>query len=122
MKIAWWGVAGAVAVLVSAGLFWGCGNEEGTGPAATPATPATPAVSASPEAPATATVEIAQKLCPVMGGPISEDVYVDYQGRRVYFCCPACPEKFKADPAKYLAIVDAQLKGQEPADGQQAEQ
>jgi RND family efflux transporter MFP subunit len=53
--------------------------------------------------------KVAQTTCPVMDGqPIKKDVYVDYQGQRIYFCCPDCPEKFKADPEKYLAKTEAQ--------------
>ena len=44
----------------------------------------------------------AQTKCPVMGGKINKEVYVDYQGSRIYFCCPACMDKFKADPEKHL--------------------
>jgi len=43
-----------------------------------------------------------QTTCPVMGNPINKSYYVDYQGKRVYFCCPLCPPKFKADPEKYM--------------------
>jgi len=50
----------------------------------------------------------AQKKCPVMGGPINKDIYVDYQGKRIYFCCPACPEEFKKDPDKYLKKLEAE--------------
>ncbi len=65
-----------------------------------------------PNAPAT----IAQKTCPVMrGNPINPEIFVDYEGRRIYFCCPMCPPKFKADPAKYLKIVDEDLKKAAPA-------
>ncbi|GEM_PF-454534 len=53
---------------------------------------------------------IAQKICPVMGDPINPKIYVDYNGRRVYFCCNACPSLFKKDPEKYLKIVDEQLQ------------
>ena len=42
-----------------------------------------------------------QTTCPVMGGKINKKYYEDYQGKRVYFCCPDCPKKFKANPAKY---------------------
>jgi YHS domain-containing protein len=49
---------------------------------------------------------IAQKKCPVLGNPIDPKVFIDYQGRRVYFCCPPCIDKFKAEPAKYLAKLD----------------
>ena len=43
-----------------------------------------------------------QTLCPVMGNPINKDVFVEYKGKKVYFCCPGCDEKFTADPEKYL--------------------
>jgi Cu(I)/Ag(I) efflux system membrane fusion protein len=43
-----------------------------------------------------------QTLCPVMGGEINRDVFTDYNGMRIYFCCPSCDAEFKADPEKYL--------------------
>jgi YHS domain-containing protein len=43
-----------------------------------------------------------QVACPVQGGKINKDLYVDYQGQRVYFCCPACIDIFKKDPEKFL--------------------
>jgi len=49
-----------------------------------------------------------QTVCPVMGGEIDKDLYVDHDGKRVYFCCPACVEPFKKDPATYLKkLADA---------------
>ena len=27
-----------------------------------------------------------QKICPVTGNPVNPQVYVDYQGNRIYFC------------------------------------
>jgi len=46
---------------------------------------------------------IVQTKCPVMGGDINNDIFVEYKGKKVYFCCPGCVEKFKADPEKYLS-------------------
>jgi YHS domain-containing protein len=43
-----------------------------------------------------------QVECPVMGGKIDKKVFKDYNGKRIYFCCEGCIEKFKADPEKYL--------------------
>lgn len=43
-----------------------------------------------------------QTTCPVMGGKIDKNVYLDYQGQRVYFCCTACKETFLKDPDKYF--------------------
>ena len=44
-----------------------------------------------------------QTTCPVMGGKINTKIYADHEGKRVYFCCEACPAQFKKDPKKYLA-------------------
>jgi YHS domain-containing protein len=48
---------------------------------------------------------ITQATCPVMGSPIDKSIYVDYKGKRVYFCCSMCPETFKQDPEKYLKVL-----------------
>jgi YHS domain-containing protein len=48
-----------------------------------------------------------QTTCPVSGEKLDEKtVYADYVGRRVYFCCKKCREKFNADPQKYLMKLD----------------
>lgn len=44
----------------------------------------------------------AQTVCPVMSGKTNPNLYADYQGQRVYFCCPGCVDAFKKDPGKYL--------------------
>ena len=49
-----------------------------------------------------------QTTCPVMGGAIDKTVYLDYQGKRLYFCCPACIPEFKKEPAKYLKKLEAE--------------
>jgi len=49
-----------------------------------------------------------QKTCPVMGGKINQDIYVDYEGKRVYFCCDACISTFKKDPAKYITKLEGE--------------
>jgi len=43
-----------------------------------------------------------QTVCPVLGGKIDNKVYVDYQGKRIYFCCLGCDAEFKKNPEKYL--------------------
>ena len=48
----------------------------------------------------------AQKKCPVMGGTINKDVYADYEGKRVFFCCESCISTFKKDPAKYVKKLE----------------
>ncbi|MEK7109947.1 MAG: YHS domain-containing protein, partial [Patescibacteria group bacterium] len=32
----------------------------------------------------------------------AKDVYTDFEGKRVYFCCPGCIEKFNAEPQKFI--------------------
>jgi YHS domain-containing protein len=61
----------------------------------------------------------AQVNCPVMGVPASKSIYVDYNGKRVYFCCNACVSAFKADPEKYmkkLADEGVQVEDAPPAE------
>jgi len=49
-----------------------------------------------------------QTSCPVMGGLINKSIYADYQGSRVYFCCPPCLREFKKDPEKYITKMKEQ--------------
>jgi YHS domain-containing protein len=44
-----------------------------------------------------------QTTCPVMGGAINKDVFVEYKGKRVYFCCKGCDKTFQANPERYIA-------------------
>lgn len=91
-----WGVL-AVAILTTLGqrssMAGCCGGDEGTKAEA---------------------VVVAQKLCPVMGGAVKKDIFVDYKERRIYFCCNGCPETFLKDPEKYVKILDKQLKEAKP--------
>lgn len=48
-------------------------------------------------------------LCPVTGEPASKSVSTDYQGAKVYFCCPGCIAPFNKDTAKYAAKANLQL-------------
>ncbi len=43
-----------------------------------------------------------QIACPVQGGKINKELYADYKGQRVYFCCAACIPIFNKDPQAYL--------------------
>ena len=50
------------------------------------------------------TAAIEQTTCPIMdGNPINKALFVEYKGKKVYFCCPGCEDKFTAEPAKYVA-------------------
>ena len=48
--------------------------------------------------------EITNSTCPVLAGEmVDQNIFTDYQGKRVYFCCNKCRRDFLADPEKYLA-------------------
>jgi YHS domain-containing protein len=46
-----------------------------------------------------------QASCPVSGKPISGTDSFEFQGVTIKTCCPNCPEKFKAEPEKYLKAM-----------------
>ena len=101
----------AIVVLVVGAVLLMAGCEGRTDPAAKPVEPAAEAQEMPAKAAEVlAEVEIAQKSCPVMGGAINREYFTDYEGRRVYFCCPQCIDEFKKDPEKYLAKLDEEIK------------
>ncbi len=58
----------------------------------------------SEKAPEAASVTIEQTTCPIMdGNPINKNIFTEYKGQKVYFCCTGCEDKFKADPEKYIS-------------------
>ena len=50
--------------------------------------------------------EDSQTTCPVMGGTINKELYADYEGKRVYFCCEGCAPEFQKDPDKYIKKLE----------------
>jgi YHS domain-containing protein len=50
----------------------------------------------------------AQTVCPVLGGNVDKQVYMDYQGKRIYFCCQGCDKEFRKDPEKYMKKIQEQ--------------
>lgn len=73
-----------------------------------------PAAAADQPLPATtnrtAAIGVAtQTMCPVLPSrKINRRYYYDYQGKRVYFCCPGCPRKFAKEPDKYMKLLAKQ--------------
>ena len=75
--------------------------------------PATPAAPTAPAAPAAAKVAedaasqvvqaVEQTTCPIMDAPINKALFTEYKGKKVYFCCDGCKEKFEAAPEQYIA-------------------
>ena len=49
------------------------------------------------------TSALEQTVCPIMGGAIDKAFFTEYQGKKVYFCCPGCKPEFEKNPEKYLA-------------------
>ncbi len=49
-----------------------------------------------------------QTVCPVLAGNVDQKVFVDYQGKRIYFCCKGCDAEFRKDPEKYMKKIQEQ--------------
>jgi YHS domain-containing protein len=49
----------------------------------------------------------AQTVCPVLDEPINKSVYVDHNGKRIYFCCAGCKAEFAKDPEKFIKKLEA---------------
>jgi len=47
--------------------------------------------------------KIEQKECPVIKGPINKEIFTEYKGKKVYFCCQGCKEEFEKNPEKYVS-------------------
>ena len=58
---------------------------------------------APPESEEVASAAIEQTVCPVMEGAINKAIFTEYEGKKVYFCCAGCKEKFEKEPEKYIA-------------------
>jgi Cu(I)/Ag(I) efflux system membrane fusion protein len=86
----------AIVLIIGTVSIIGCKKQSSPSPkpadSATQAQPAAPAVAAAAE----------QTICPVMGGPVNKDIFVEYKGKKVYFCCEQCKAEFNKEPEKYL--------------------
>ena len=60
-----------------------------------------------------------QRICPVMGGSINKDIFTEYKGRKVYFCCAGCKPMFEKAPEKYVGQLpqfnNSESKADKPA-------
>ena len=74
-------------------LMTGCGNGE-------------PSATAPSQAEENGEV-ITQTTCPVGNKPIDKSIFVEHEGRQVYFCHQTCLETFQENPAKYMAKLNA---------------
>lgn len=51
---------------------------------------------------------LAQSICPITGEPISTTSFIEKDGKKLYFCCDDCKDKFTKESKKYLQeIADA---------------
>ena len=57
-----------------------------------------------------------QTTCPVSGETLTKkEVFRDYEGRRIYFCCEKCTDTFAKNPQEYLKKMDTPAKDDKPA-------
>jgi YHS domain-containing protein len=58
------------------------------------------------------TKTMSQQICPVMtfgdiGCSVTKnDIYIDYNGKRIFFCSEGCRDTFKKDPDKYMKKLE----------------
>jgi len=53
-------------------------------------------------------LESVQVLCPLCGEALNKKTYVDYKGRRIFFCGLECKEEFTKSPEVFLQILATQ--------------
>jgi len=59
---------------------------------------------------------LVQKTCPVMvGNKVDPNIFTEYEGKKVYFCCDYCKATFEAEPEKYLDRLPQFSEREEPA-------
>jgi len=92
-------------LLVGLVVVDGCKKSEPKPAAPTaPAAPAAPTMSQAAKETASQKVQtVEQTTCPVMGGAINKNIFTEYKGKKVYFCCLECKGKFEKEPEKYIA-------------------
>ena len=47
-----------------------------------------------------------QEVCPIEGKRINKKWYLDYNGKRIYFCSPSAHKKFMKDPDRYMEELE----------------
>ena len=90
-----------IAALAVSVFFWGCAKEQ---PAPHDDHAGHDHASMDQTQPQATVAAAEQTTCPIMeGNPINKNLFVEYKGKKVYFCCAGCPEKFLENPEKYIA-------------------
>lgn len=101
-----------MAALVPAFFLIGCGAQPGAKTEKAPAEKAGGMSSMPAGSEASATAEMI--TCPVSGHKVvAEKAYtIDYEGKKIAFCCGDCEAPFRAEPAKYMAAVEKGSEGE----------
>ena len=61
-------------------------------------------------------------ICVVSGEDLgNEPASIVHEGRTIKLCCNGCAKKFKADPAKYLKILDEAEKAEKTKEEKEKE-
>ncbi len=69
------------------------------------ANPAKYAMKVAAQRKALATRPKIQVTCPVTKEPVNQNIFVEENGKKVYFCCKGCVKKYHQDPSKYAAAL-----------------
>lgn len=48
-------------------------------------------------------------VCPVMGRPAIKDSFISFKGKKLYFCCPGCPDQFNKSDKTMRTAAHIQL-------------
>ena len=56
-----------------------------------------------------------QTGCGTCGGDILPQAFIDFEGRRIYFCCLGCGREFQKEPQEFLKALDDQIAANEAA-------
>ena len=111
IKTPYWTSIALGCTLVVSMLAIGCSRDDSAPAASTPAVPAVPATqqqtAQSEDYPLDVCVVSGEKL-----GAMGDPIVITHEGREVRFCCAGCVPKFRAEPAKYLAKLEAAAKGE----------
>jgi YHS domain-containing protein len=95
---------GVLTLVLSVALLAGCDKKEPAGMQNQTENTAQQTQQAADAAAQTAKDTVPeQTVCPVMGGAINKEIFAEYNGKKVYFCCSDCVAEFKKNPEKYLA-------------------
>ncbi|MBV9491693.1 MAG: YHS domain-containing protein [Verrucomicrobia bacterium] len=63
----------------------------------------------APRPAASAQAQAINTICPVSGdqvGSVGKPVYVEYNGKKIAFCCKDCVKKFRKNPDKYAKLAE----------------